>query len=269
MTGSSVQVDPHLVESIAANAERIRSRIAELTDREVRLVCVTKGHPVGVAAAAVAAGMTDLGENYAQELAGKAAALNGGLVLSEGLVPGDGLALGEDTESGGVTDIGGGTEISIDGQPHRFNWHFIGQLQTNKIKLIARYVSCWHTVDRPSVISELVRRAPGAKICIQMDLAGLAGRGGCEPGEAAALVATAREAGLDVVGLMGVAPPGGAELARPGFRQLVAMADDLGVPERSIGMSGDYEVAVEEGATMIRVGSGLVGARPPRPVSNN
>jgi pyridoxal phosphate enzyme (YggS family) len=227
MSSEAVVADPALVEQIGERATAMRTRWRELTDREVRLVCVTKAHGPEVAAAALAAGLADLGENYAQELAAKAALFS--LHPPAGPTP---------------------------------RWHFIGQLQRNKVRLVAPHAYWWHTVDRAPLADEVARRAPGAKVLVQLDLAGVPGRGGCDPAEAPALVAHARAAGLDVVGLMGVAPPGTPEEARPGFRLLVQMADELGVAERSIGMSGDADVAVEEGATVVRVGSALVGPRP-------
>jgi len=227
MTSDPVAVDPVLVEQISERAAALRSRWRELTDRDVRLVCVTKAHGPEVAAAALAAGLADLGENYAQELSAKAALF--ALHPPVGPVP---------------------------------RWHFIGQLQRNKVRLVAPHAHWWHTVDRASLADEVARRAPGAAVFVQLDLAGSPGRGGCVPAEAPALVDHARSAGLDVVGLMGVAPPGTQEDARPGFRLLVQMADDLGLEERSIGMSGDADIAVEEGATVVRIGSALVGPRP-------
>jgi PLP dependent protein len=223
---SATEPDPALVGAIAARGEDLRRRIAERTDRDVRIVCVTKAHPPEVAAAARLAGFADLGENYAQELAGKVEALAG---LEERAGP--------------------------------VRWHFIGQLQTNKVRLVADVVDLWHTVDRPSLAAELAKRAPGARVLVQLDLAGIAGRGGCEPVDAPALVARCGELGLAVEGLMGVGPPGPAEDARAGFRLLAGLADDLGLAERSMGMSGDLEVAVDEGATIVRVGSALVGPR--------
>mgnify|MGYP006277081759 CR=1 FL=1 len=227
MSADALVADPVLVEQIVERAATLRAHWRELTDREVRLVCVTKAHGPEVAAAALAAGLADLGENYAQELAAKAALFS--LHPPAGPAP---------------------------------RWHFIGQLQRNKVRLVAPHAYWWHTVDRAALADEVARRAPGASVFVQLDLAGTPGRGGCAPADAPALVDHARAAGLDVVGLMGVAPPGTPEEARPGFRLLVEMADDLGLPERSIGMSGDAAVAVEEGATVVRVGSALVGPRP-------
>ncbi|MFM7064450.1 MAG: YggS family pyridoxal phosphate enzyme [Actinomycetes bacterium] len=227
MNSEGLPVDPVLVEQIQERAAALRARWQERTDREVRLVCVTKAHGPEVAAAALAAGLQDLGENYAQELAAKAALL--------------------------ALHPPAGTEP---------RWHFIGQLQRNKVRLVAPHAAWWHTLDRAPLVDEVARRAPGARVLVQLDLAGAAGRGGCDPTDAPALVARARDAGLEVLGLMGVAPPGPPESARAGFRLLVEIADDLGLPERSIGMSGDADVAVEEGATVVRVGAALVGPRP-------
>lgn len=214
-----------LAEGIAARAAEVRGRIEARADREVTLVCVTKAHPPEVAAAAVLAGLRDLGENYAQELRDKAR-----------LIP----------------------------PPDGVRWHFIGRLQTNKVRMVAPVVSLWQSVDRGSLADEVAKRAPGAAVLVQLDLAGLPERGGCPPPGAADLVAHCRGLGLDVRGLMGVGPPGDPEDARAGFRLLSSIADELDLPVRSMGMSHDLDVAVEEGSTMVRVGSALVGPRPPR-----
>jgi uncharacterized pyridoxal phosphate-containing UPF0001 family protein len=90
-------------------------------------------------------------------------------------------------------------------------------------------------------------------------------RNGCDPDDVPDLVERLDALGLDVRGLMAVGPRGPAELARPGFREVSALADRLGLVERSMGMTGDLDVAVEEGSTMVRVGRGLFGARPVAP----
>jgi uncharacterized pyridoxal phosphate-containing UPF0001 family protein len=129
---------------------------------------------------------------------------------------------------------------------------------------VADVVDLWHTVDRASLAEEVARRSPGARVLVQLDLAGIAGRGGCDPVDAPALVDRCRDLGLVVEGLMGVGPPGEPEDARPGFRLLDRTASELGLAERSMGMSADLDVAVECGATIVRVGAALVGPRPPR-----
>ena len=144
--------------------------------------------------------------------------------------------------------------------PAEVRWHFVGRLQTNKVRQLAPHVALWQSVDRPDLVAELAKRAPGARVLVQVNVSREPQKGGCDPDAAADLVAQARSAGLDVAGLMCVPAIGGA---REGFRLLRALADDLGLEERSMGMTGDLEVAVEEGSTMVRVGTALFGPRPP------
>jgi pyridoxal phosphate enzyme (YggS family) len=143
-------------------------------------------------------------------------------------------------------------------------WHFIGRLQSNKVRLIADTVSVWQSLDRDSVVDAVARRVPGARVMLQVDLAGIEGRGGCDRADVPRLLERARDAGLEVVGLMGVGPPGDPEDSREGFRWLAGEASSLGLSEVSMGMSADLEVALQEGTTMVRIGSALVGERPPR-----
>jgi pyridoxal phosphate enzyme (YggS family) len=142
-------------------------------------------------------------------------------------------------------------------------WHFIGRLQTNKVKAIAPHVALWESIDRSDLVDELARRAPGAAVLVQVNTSGEAQKGGCEPGSVGVLVRHATDRGLTVRGLMGIGPLGAPEAARPGFRLLRELADELGLEVRSMGMTGDLEVAVQEGATMVRVGSALFGPRTP------
>jgi uncharacterized pyridoxal phosphate-containing UPF0001 family protein len=141
-------------------------------------------------------------------------------------------------------------------------WHFIGQLQRNKVKAIVPLgVVLWQTIDRVDLARELARRQPGASVLVQVNTTGETQKGGCAPGEAPGLVADCAGLGLSVTGLMTVGPAGPAEAARAGFRQLRRMADELGLVDCSMGMSGDFAVAVEEGATIVRIGSRLFGPR--------
>ncbi len=204
--------------------ERVRDRIATAggDPSAVRLVAVTKGFGPGAVAAAVAAGVVDVGESYASELVGKATSA-----------------------------------------PPGVRWHFVGRLQSNKVKAVASLVELWQSVDRPSLVRRLGERAPGARVLVQVNASGELTKGGCRPADACDLVAHADDAGLDVRGLMTIGPTGDPEDARPGFRLVRELADRLGLPERSMGMSGDLEVAVQEGSTMVRVGRALFGPRPP------
>lgn len=202
----------------------LRDRLSRAGGDHVKVVAVTKGFGPDAVAAAMDAGLTDVGENYAQELIAKASA--------------------------------------VAGAPFDPRWHFIGRLQRNKIRKIAGLVHLWQSVDRPELADEIARRAPGARILVQVDVAGIGGRGGCPPTDTAGLVQHCRSAGLEVAGLMAVGALGPPEDVRLGFRLLASQAEDLGVDELSMGMTADIEVAVEEGTTMVRVGTGLFGPRP-------
>jgi PLP dependent protein len=141
--------------------------------------------------------------------------------------------------------------------------HFIGRMQSNKVRTLVGVVDVFESVDRRSLIDELARRAPGASVLIQVNTTAEPGKGGCRPDEVAELVEAAGTAGLHVDGLMTVGPThGGPEAARPGFRIVRRLVDDLGLRQCSMGMSDDLEVAVSEGSTQIRVGTGLFGERP-------
>ena len=210
----------------AAVADAVRSVRARIRDagggEEVAVLAVTKGFGPDAVAAAVAAGCPAIGENYAQELLAKREA-----VLTTGA-----------------------------------RVHFIGQLQSNKVRQLAGLVDVYESVDRASLVRELARRAPGARVLVQVAAGDDAGKGGAPIGEVPALVEASGEAGLDVVGLMTVGPTtGGAEAARPGFRAVRALVDRLGLVVCSMGMSGDLEVAVQEGSTEVRVGTSLFGER--------
>ncbi len=139
-------------------------------------------------------------------------------------------------------------------------WHWVGRLQRNKVRQVAAHVSLWHSVDRIELGAEIARRAPGAAVLVQVNTSGEGTKGGCAPAETAGLVADLAAEGLAVRGLMTVAlrgPEGAAEC----FRTLRTLADGLGLPERSMGMSDDLEAAVAEGATLVRVGTALFGDR--------
>jgi pyridoxal phosphate enzyme (YggS family) len=234
------------VSMAAVDGERLEERIATLRTRiaraaapvgrdpsEVRIVAVTKTHPVELARAAVAAGLDDLGENRVDELVAKS----------------------------GTVDA---------------RWHLIGQLQRNKVRAVVGRAALIHSVDRRSLVDALSRAAQAAAVVqdvlVQVNVAEDPAKGGCSLAELPGLVSYASDApGLRVVGLMtvpplpdeGVAP---AEAARPHFRALRDARDALrsehpGLEELSMGMSDDLEAAVQEGATMVRVGSALFGAR--------
>ena len=207
----------------------IRARIdaASPDPSAVTLVTVTKGFGPEAVRTALASGLTVLGENYADELVAKAAAV--------------------------ADDPGPEPE-----------WHFLGAIQRNKVPRLAPLVGCWQAVGRVEEGRAIAKRRPGARVLVQVDVAGLPGRGGVPPTGVPGLVATLRDEDLDVAGLMAVGLPGPPEGARPGFREIRRLADDLGLPVRSMGMTDDLEVALSEGSTMVRLGRALFGERPPR-----
>jgi PLP dependent protein len=206
---------------------RLQERVASAgaDPGSVRLVAVTKGHPVETIRLALDAGLVDLGESYAQELVAKTEAL--------------------DDEP----------------PPVRPRWHAIGGLQRNKVRLIAPFVHLWQAVDRLSLAGEIARRAPGASVLVQVNVSGAEQQGGCRPTQVASVVEGCRDLGLDVQGLMAIGARGAPDAVRAGFRQVRALADGLELRERSMGMSGDLELAVAEGSTMVRVGTDLFGPR--------
>jgi uncharacterized pyridoxal phosphate-containing UPF0001 family protein len=184
---------------------------------------VTKGFGVDAVEAVAAAGCRAIGENYAQEVAIKA-------------------------------PVAARLGVAV---------HFIGQLQTNKVRRLAGAVGVYETLDRPRLVAELARRDPGAVVLVQVDTTGEPGKGGCPLADVLELVDEARAAGLVVDGLMTVGPTiGGPEAARPGFRAVRRLVDELGLRTCSMGMTADLDVAIEEGSTRVRVGTALFGPRP-------
>ena len=137
----------------------------------------------------------------------------------------------------------------------------IGGVQRNKVRGLAGVVALWQTVDRPALVAEVARRSPGDRILLQVDCLGMPGRGGCPPDEVESLAASAVAAGLEVVGLMTVGAPGDGDETGRAFRTVARLADDLGLEERSMGMSDDLEMAIDHGSTMVRIGRALFGDR--------
>jgi uncharacterized pyridoxal phosphate-containing UPF0001 family protein len=209
-------------ERLAGFRERIAAASAD--PASVTVVAVTKGFGADAVRAALGAGLVDIGENYADELVAKA---------------------GETTDAAPAP-----------------RWHFLGAIQRNKVARLAPVVSCWQGVSRREEGQAIAKRQPGARVLVQVDIAGIPGRGGCEPDGVADLVASLRQEELEVAGLMAVGPPGPPEEARAGFHRVASLADQLDLRIRSMGMTDDLEVALSEGSTMVRIGRGLFGDRP-------
>ena len=224
---------------LAANLAAVQGRIAAAcaasgrATAEVQLIAVTKTFPVPDIMILHELGVDDVGENKDQEAAPKAVACAAA-----------GLAL---------------------------RWHFVGQLQVNKAASVASYAYMVHSVDRLRLVEALGRRAVAAgrqlRCLVQVSLDGEAGRGGAEPGQVSGLAdAIAARDGLELAGVMAVAPLG--QPARPAYARLREIAETVRAAHPaaqviSAGMSGDLGEAIAEGATHVRIGTALLGGRPP------
>ena len=214
----------------------LAARLAELHDRLARagavpgsvdIVAVTKAFGPDAVRAAHREGLLDVGESYSQEFLATAAAV-------------------------------GPLDPAV-------RWHFIGRLQRNKVAKVAPIAHLVHSVDRLALGERIAAlEAPPAVLVQVRDDDGDPNRNGCSLSEAPVLVEALLELGLDVRGVMAVGPLGPPIDAVPVFSGAVALADRFELPIRSLGMSGDVEVAVQCGATMVRVGSALFGSRPTR-----
>jgi pyridoxal phosphate enzyme (YggS family) len=218
--------------TIAERLATVRDRIAAACERagrapaEVTLVGVSKGFPPDAAAETCAAGLLDLGENRVQEAARKVEALAARAV--------------------------------------RPRWHLIGHLQTNKVRDALRLFAILHSIDSVRLAQEVSKRATTpVAVLLEVNVAQEATKFGFAPEEvSAALAQIAPLPNLDVRGLMTVAPlSDDPERARPVFRRLRELRDDLGLRDLSMGMTDDFEVAIEEGATLVRVGRAIFGPR--------
>lgn len=227
---------------IEENLQAVRRRISEICQgdsRAVTLVAVSKLQPLKRLREAFAAGHRDFGENYVQEAVAKMDALAG----LEGIV-----------------------------------WHFIGHLQGNKAKEVAQRFDWVHGVDRERIADLLSRHRPADRpplnVCIQVNISEEATKGGVAPGGALALARhVAGLPRLRLRGLMGMASPSGDRAtARAEFatlrRELLALkAAGIEADTLSMGMTHDFEAALAEGATLLRIGTAIFGARPAQPAA--
>jgi PLP dependent protein len=229
--------------AIAANLRRVQERVRAACQRagrspdEVTLIGITKGFAVAAVVAAHAAGLSDMGENRVQEAAAKIEA-----AATQGIRP---------------------------------RWHLVGHLQSNKVKTALGLFDIIHSVDSLHLAEAISRqaRAP-VPVLLEVNVAGEESKFGFNPNDVPDALARARALpNVDVQGLMTVAPLAeNAEDVRPVFRRLRELGESLGLHHLSMGMSDDFEVAVEEGSTLVRIGRAIFGPRPdpfqaPRPES--
>jgi len=215
------------------------ARKAGRDPKDVTLVAVSKTFPAEAVRAAHAAGQRHFGENYVQEGCAKIDALR---------------------------DL----EDAV--------WHFIGPLQSNKSRMVAERFDWMHSIDRESIARRLSEQRPAGKtplrVCIQVNVSGEDSKSGVEPADVPPLArAIAALPNLELRGLMAIpAPADEAAQQRAPFELLRRIRDDLAaqgidLPDLSMGMSADYAAAVQEGATLVRIGSAIFGARRPRPTT--
>ena len=223
MTCPASFAEPHTAD-IASRLGEIDARIRSVgrTRDEIRLVAVTKTFPRSVLDPLRAVGLFDVGENYTQELLDK---------------------------------------VSKDEGTPALRWHFLGQLQSNKISKLCRSASVLETVSRKSELEVIARQERQPEIYVQIDFTGQENRGGAPLVELDVLLRRAELLKVTVSGLMTVAPPDPLR-AREAFSELRRAASTWNLPELSMGMSDDLEIALEEGSTAIRVGRALLGSRP-------
>ena len=216
---------------VRANIEQVRERIARAAERsgrrrdDVLLIGVSKTMPVDRIRAAIEAGIPALGENRVQEAKAK------------------------------VPELG-----------RAVPWHLIGHLQTNKVKDALALFDVIHSIDRFPLAEEVERRGASANrvvdAMIEVNLGAEPAKSGVLPDALSAFVDQVRRLPhLNVRGLMAIPPVGAPEDTRPWFRSLRKLGEAHGFAELSMGMSADYEVAIEEGATMVRVGTAIFGPR--------
>lgn len=232
---------PIAADTIARNLERVGRRIAAACERarrspdEVSVIGITKGFPAVFVEEAIRAGLTDIGENRVQEARSKFDELSG-----RGVRP---------------------------------RWHLVGHLQTNKVRTAVGLFDIIHSVDSLRLAEVIDRQAAApVQVLMEVNVAGETTKYGFAPDEVRAACAKMASLGkLDLLGLMTVAPlVSDPEDVRPVFRRLRELRDALGLRHLSMGMTDDFEVAVEEGATMVRIGRAIFGPRPdpyeaPRP----
>lgn len=211
---------------VCANVHDIIAQIADHVrlrgGEHVSLVAVTKTRGWDAIDAAYACGCDAVGENYAQELRDK-----------------------------------------VEGHNVSIPVHFIGAIQTNKIKLIADIVDVWQSVDRESVIDELVKRiAHPPRVLLQVNTTGEESKSGCDPSGLESLRSYAESKGVVVEGFMTMGPTSeDRKETQQAFRALRHLVDAHGLRVCSMGMSGDYLMAVDEGSTMVRIGQAIFGPR--------
>ena len=209
------------IEGVRERAHELAEVVKTKSGGNAILLPVTKGFGVREVEAVLEVGLTKVGESYAQELLEKAK---------------------------NITD-------------NRIDWHMIGRIQRNKVKKLSETVDLWHSVDRKELIAEISKYKKDSKILIQVDMNERYQQGGCSPENVPGLIEFASDKGINVEGLMTIGVDQDVETTRNIFAELAKLSKKMGLKEISMGMSNDFEIAIDYGATILRVGRSIFGER--------
>ena len=218
---SNEKIQSTYLKEVKERALELAEIVKNKSNGNAILLPVTKGFGVEEVKAMLEVGLTQVGESYAQEIIQKAQIIN----------------------------------------DNRIAWHMIGRVQSNKVRKLSETISLWHSVDRKDLIAEIYKRKNESKILIQVDLSNRSQQGGCSLEEVPELIEFASSKGLKVDGLMTIGVDKDVEATKRAFSRLAKLAESMGLREISMGMSDDYEIAIDHGATILRVGRGIFGER--------
>ncbi len=209
------------IEEVKERAQELAEVVRTRSDGNAILLPVTKGFGVREVQAMLEVGLTKIGESYAQEILEK-------------------------------------TEMITD---NRIAWHMIGRVQRNKVGKLSETVDLWHSVDRKELITEISRYKKNSKILIQVDMNDRYQQGGCSPENVPDLIEFASNKGIDVKGLMTIGVDQDVNATKNAFAGVAKLSEKVGLTEISMGMSNDFEIAIDYGATILRVGRSIFGER--------
>ena len=201
------------IEEIKERAQELAEVVRTRSDGNAILLPVTKGFGVREVQAMLEVGLTKIGESYAQEILEK-------------------------------------TEMITD---DRIAWHMIGRVQRNKVQKLSETVDLWHSVDRKELITEIAKHKKNSEILIQVDMNDRSQQGGCSPENVPDLIEFASDKGLNVKGLMTIGVDRDINATRNIFAEMAKLSEKMGLKEISMGMSNDFEIAIDYGLYLIHI----------------
>ena len=209
------------IDEVKERAQKLAEVVKTKSDGNAILLPVTKGFGAREVQAMLEVGLTKIGESYAQEILEKRKM---------------------------ITD-------------NRIAWHMIGRVQRNKVRKLSETVDLWHSVDRKELITEISKCKKNSKILIQVSLNDRHKQGGCSAENVPDLIEFASDKGINVEGLMTIGVDQDIDATKNVFAELGKLSEKMGLKEISMGMSNDFEIAIDYGATILRVGRSIFGER--------